>query len=415
MTEVLFARLDEIPGFTTVTVGMIDGGANASANTYLNGAGHWDSNINSLGYIRSGDHYEEVSTTDHSFTMRARVNPALAYSVPTFRSIKPNSPTAMDLWPSGPVPVEAAGGNGYTWFDSCDADLAVSELTPIRCGRLGITANAVTIGSVNFNGGAAIPLWFIVGSGLGAAVKASINTSGQFTVGLGADTPVFSASSIIVNTVAANPAISIRDSVNHSEWFATASNSIYMGSATNHNVVLRTNNVDRATFDTSGNLALAAGLFTGANIYAAGGSLKTVQTVDVTNRNTASATFAASGVITPSITPTSASNKILITASGLVGADAGAGVSFTLFRSINGGAYTDITPASTTELQGFVISGNTVSEALSFSFLDSPAATTAVLYQIYWKVNTSTARLGRRGLDTLFNSPTIITATEIKG
>lgn len=145
-----------------------------------------------------------------------------------------------------------------------------------------------------------------------------------------------------------------------------------------------------------------------------GAVLNVAQTVDTTNRSTTSAAFAASGVISPSITPASASSKIMVTVSGLVGADAGAGVFFTLFRSINGAAYADITPVGVTEMQGFVIGSNALSEALSISFLDSPAATTAVLYQLYWKVNTSTGRLGRRGVDTLFNSPTVITVTEIK-
>jgi len=137
--------------------------------------------------------------------------------------------------------------------------------------------------------------------------------------------------------------------------------------------------------------------------------LQVVQTVDTTNRSTASTSFVSSSVAA-SITPVNSANKVRIQVVGIVGADAGAGVFFTLFRNA-----VDLTPASTTELQGFVISGNTATQSLSVDLLDSPATTSSTTYTLYWKVNTSTGRLGRRGVDTLFNSPTIITLTEVRG
>jgi hypothetical protein len=147
-----------------------------------------------------------------------------------------------------------------------------------------------------------------------------------------------------------------------------------------------------------------------------GAVLNTVQTVDTTNRSTTSASFVASSVISPSITPDSTSNKILVQVSGIIGASTGAGCSVALYRSIGGGAYSDLTLAGVTEMQGFVIPDANTSVSMGFSFLDSPSTTSAVLYQVYFKVaaGAATVYLGRRGTDTLFDSPTIITATEVK-
>lgn len=291
-----------------------NGGAAGNLHTYFNGAGLWDVNVDTTGFVRSSDHYEENNTTDHAFTLRARTNVALSYSVPTFRSSKPNSPTALDIWPSGPTPVEA-GGNGFTWVDACSADLQVNELNPTGCARIGMTSAGATIGMVNFNGAPALPIQFIVGSGLGTAIKASINTSGQFIVGLGTDTPVFSSALSIVNPVTANPAISVRDSVNHSEFFATASTSIFMGAATNHPLILRVNNADRQTLDTSGNAILTGA---GSSAFAVGPNGST---------NPAFAVNAATGSMVAGLKLTGAATGGTV---ALVATDSGANTSVSL-------------------------------------------------------------------------------------
>jgi hypothetical protein len=145
--------------------------------------------------------------------------------------------------------------------------------------------------------------------------------------------------------------------------------------------------------------------------------LQTLQTVDTTNRSTTSTSFAASGVISPNLSPKTTSNQILVQCSGIVGAAAAAGAFLTLYRSIGGGAYTALTPAGSAEMQGFVIADANTTASCGFSFLDSPATTSTVAYQIYFKSNSGavTVYLGRRGVDTLFDSPTVITVQEIRG
>jgi len=235
---------------------IVNGAAAGTANTYFNGAGKWDVNLDTLGFVRSSSYYEENATTDHGFTLQARTTAALGYAVPRFRSSKANSPTALDIWPSGPTPVESSG-NGFTWVDSCDADLQVNDLTPIRCARIGMTSQGATIGMVNFNGGLQTPILFNVGSGMGTAIKASIDTNGLFKVGLGTDTPVY-GSHFQVAPISANPSMSIRDMVNHSEFFAAASTVVVLGSSTNHAVNFRTFNVDRAVLGAGGGFTIGA-------------------------------------------------------------------------------------------------------------------------------------------------------------
>jgi hypothetical protein len=147
-----------------------------------------------------------------------------------------------------------------------------------------------------------------------------------------------------------------------------------------------------------------------------GAPLKEQQTVDTTNRSTSSTSYAATGSISTAITPQSASNKLRIQVSGVLGASTAIGVHVTLFRSINGGAYTDITPAGSTELQGQVVTGSSFPQPLNIDFIDSPATALPVTYQLYMSVTSAaTAYLGRRGSDTVFSSPTVFTITEIKG
>lgn len=203
------------------------------------------------GMITSNTAYEENSTTDHAFTLKARTNVALAYSVPVFRSKKTNSLTALDIWTNG-TPTEDPS-NGYTWVDACDADLTDNELTPIRCARIAMTSTSARFGMVNFNGATETPLEFIIGSGGGpSTIKASISTAGLLKVGTGTDASVF-GTHLLLNGDSPT-SMSVRNSTDHSEFFASASTSIFFGSATNHNLVFRTNNVTRATLNTSGDL-----------------------------------------------------------------------------------------------------------------------------------------------------------------
>lgn len=217
--------------------------------------------ITSTGIVKAADHFEENNTTNHGYKLQARTLGALLFPVPALQPTQANSVLALDLMPTG-TPTESPG-NGFTWFDACDADIMTSNTNPCHCARIAQTSTGAQVGSANFNGATALPLQFIVGTN---TVKASIDTNGKLKVGTGTDTPVFSGSLFEVNPTTASPAVIARDSVNHSEWFAIASTpAVYSGSATNHPYVIRTNNVDRATFDTSGNMTLTGGVFGVAN------------------------------------------------------------------------------------------------------------------------------------------------------
>lgn len=145
-----------------------------------------------------------------------------------------------------------------------------------------------------------------------------------------------------------------------------------------------------------------------ADLAPGGGSvLQTIQTVDVVNRSTASTSFVTSNV-TASITPSSTSSKILITYHGITGASAAAHVTLTMFRDS-----TDLTPAGVAGMLDIRITTDLDTLASSFSYLDSPATTSAIVYSVRFLTTSGTVYLGRRGNDTVFDSPSILTVQEI--
>lgn len=163
----------------------------------------------------------------------------------------------------------------------------------------------------------------------------------------------------------------------------------------------------------TGAFTLGSGLTNSTNDLqvAAGVPLQIAQTVDVTNRSTTSLSFVDSSVAAPAITPASTSNKVLITVSGIMGASSSSAGFLELRRGT-----TSLTPAGVNEFIGLVITDGNYTESFSISFLDSPATTSATTYRLYFKSGAgATIYLGRRGADTLFDSPTIITVQEIKG
>lgn len=195
---------------------------------------------------------------DIGFSLSARYgDTGLAIPVPTLRPTNENSSMALDMSPKGPNPVEFSG-NGFTWLDLCDADVQDSNYNngvpiPVHCARVAMLSTAAQFGSVNFNGATDLPVQFILGTGVGDGIKAEITSAGLFKVGRGTDSQIF-GSHLLVAPTTANPSLAVRDMVNHSEGFLAASTSVFAGSSTNHAYTIRTNNVDRATFDTSGNL-----------------------------------------------------------------------------------------------------------------------------------------------------------------
>lgn len=142
-----------------------------------------------------------------------------------------------------------------------------------------------------------------------------------------------------------------------------------------------------------------------------GAGFQTIQTVDTTNRSTASTSYVTSSV-SASITPASATNRVLVTVQANVGFSAPLICDFTLDRS-----GTLLTPSGVNSFVSLRPSDSTPDAQvipLSFSFIDSPATTSARTYSLFWKTSTGTLYLGRRGSDTSIDTVSaIITLQEL--
>jgi hypothetical protein len=160
-----------------------------------------------------------------------------------------------------------------------------------------------------------------------------------------------------------------------------------LGSATQ---VLRVN---------SGATALEFGtVATGAN---AGEVIQVLSAVDGSERTTSSTSFVtASNTLSVTITPSSASNKILILLN--VGAITGSSSSYTtIFR--------DATNLGDATYGFFNCTSGTVNNGASAMFLDSPATTSAITYQAYFKSASGSHTINYQNIDST------ITCLEIKG
>jgi hypothetical protein len=135
----------------------------------------------------------------------------------------------------------------------------------------------------------------------------------------------------------------------------------------------------------------------------AGQVIQVLSATDSTQRSTTSTSYVtASNTLSVTITPSSASNKILILVSSAVTADSNDIGSYTIFRGA-----TNITGAN-----GFGVTRDAGGGAqcnIGINFLDSPNTTSATTYQVYMKVTGNAAYLNagsRTGT---------ITVLEIKG
>lgn len=132
-----------------------------------------------------------------------------------------------------------------------------------------------------------------------------------------------------------------------------------------------------------------------------------VQTVDTTNRDTTSTSYVASG-IKAIITPVA--GRVRCTFNGYFGASAsGAIIDVTLHRDA-----TDLTPAGVNGLGAARVNSDGWLEFLAIDFIDGPPLGGTVTYEMYWRVSTGTAYLGRRGVDTAFDLPTTLTLEEVR-
>ena len=140
-----------------------------------------------------------------------------------------------------------------------------------------------------------------------------------------------------------------------------------------------------------------------------------------------SSTYAAISGLQPSITPSSTSNKVLITIDLKLGhSNAGADVNLQLFRSV-GGTETQICLGDTSSNRKRTFFGGqntgqsdtTSVIPVSTTFLDSPNTTSAVTYLVKWAIERGGTYLylNRSGLDTddstYFRAVSTITLMEI--
>lgn len=103
----------------------------------------------------------------HGWQLRARTLDALSFPVPTFQPLREGKPIAVDLQPLGPNPVESPG-NGWSWFDACNADVMHDNTVPITCGRVAVMtingAPAGYAGTLTYNDAPAGNFWLVTGT-----------------------------------------------------------------------------------------------------------------------------------------------------------------------------------------------------------------------------------------------------------
>ena len=157
---------------------------------------------------------------------------------------------------------------------------------------------------------------------------------------------------------------------------------------------------------TTGVSLVQDGVITDANLPA-GSVLQVVQATTGTRSSISSSSFTATA-LTGTITPTSTSNKILITISSGCNTQGTAGrADLTIYR----GGTTNLT----TQPDGMMyVKGDSsrIQVPIAFSFLDSPNTTSAIGYTLYAKNNGATANIE---VPPSTNMLTTITLMEIAG
>ena len=148
-----------------------------------------------------------------------------------------------------------------------------------------------------------------------------------------------------------------------------------------------------------GSDALAAGAPSRSQLPA-GTVLQVVNATYATETSTTSATFVTTN-LTASITPTSATSKILVLTTGSGVAAANGGTIFTIYRN-----------STNLSAQGFCIIGNPSSTTgttgtFAINYLDSPATTSATSYTLYFESQAGTSKVHWN------NQPSSITLMEI--
>ena len=150
-----------------------------------------------------------------------------------------------------------------------------------------------------------------------------------------------------------------------------------------------------------------SGVLSFAGVSASAGQVIQVLTAtDSTQRSTTSSSFVTgSNTLSVTITPSSSSNNIFIMVTGNTRVNADYSGFFTIYRGATNLGHS--TGGFQVNLQGTIESNY----PLCMSFLDSPSTTSAITYQVYYRVSVS----GQPTLINHDNSISVITCMEIKG
>jgi hypothetical protein len=145
----------------------------------------------------------------------------------------------------------------------------------------------------------------------------------------------------------------------------------------------------------------------------AGSVLQVVQTVKTNTFSTSSGSPVDITGLSVSITPTASTSKILVMMDiGVVGTQSAATGNFYIVRNStivgNGAGATNNISAGV-----YQNTSNAFYDALSFTFLDSPATTSATTYKVQVSSDTATVFIGRRAADTFVGGACTITVMEI--
>jgi|10_taG_2_1085330.scaffolds.fasta_scaffold38941_2 hypothetical protein len=144
----------------------------------------------------------------------------------------------------------------------------------------------------------------------------------------------------------------------------------------------------------------------GATLTAPGHILQVVSATDSTSRSTTSTSFVTgSNTMSVSITPASTSNKIFVMATGNIYMGTSAAyVIATIYRDS-----TDLGAGSDKGLTNLYKNPDDVGAPLAMSVLDSPSSTSALTYQVYFRVTAGTGNINENG------TKGVITAFEVAG
>jgi hypothetical protein len=147
-------------------------------------------------------------------------------------------------------------------------------------------------------------------------------------------------------------------------------------------------------------------------IQRAGNVLQVVSATKVDVFSTTSTTYTDVTGLSVSITPTSASNKVLV----FVTVTGGSATDDFLFQLVrNSTAIGNGTGGSTSNGFGMAApaQGNNSAMQYSINVLDSPATTSATTYKVQFLVNSGTGFVNRRGFNASFGTSSSITVMEI--